>query len=441
MEDEVVRRRSAVTPGQVLAVIFGRKWIFLGVFAAVFLISILVLKFGYEDRRTAYECTFTYTSEDLNKNLYPNGQSFKVADLLDKDNLDAIKADNTEFADINTNALYSGGASIALVDSENHIYKLTIGKKFFSSTTQAINFVKAVVEQPDKVIASQIQTASTETYLKLYDESKIFEKQVVYLNQQKDRISQYYDIIISAFGDVRLKSGIQLSEAKINFISYFENYSFSSLTNEIRSNGYVKEYGEYKTSLESTKSALEREKALDKLKLDDLIDQRDHILAAAGSLQTLELTEYNENIIQLTLRMHDIDEELNVIDKKLDNYTKIDTDDEYKARIQDLEERLAFFRAKLEEFTVEYKQNANEATESHSFASYGKSQIVTTSSGLKIYYLIGIPLVLAFLAAALVNIVLDGKKLTSKYRLVPVEMIKTEPETKEEKEENKKEEE
>ena len=423
-KDEIIERKGGITPGQFFAVVFGRKWVFLAVAVAVFIIGVLGLKFIVERNEKTYTCNFYYTSTELTEGKYPNGELFNYSELITLDTLEEIKAQNSEFSDLDITAIYTSGASIELADENSKTLTLVLSKKFFKSKSQAIAFARAIVSQPDATILKQIQNLSMNAYLNLYDSSTIYEKQVDYLNGQKEKLSSTYTTLINVYGDIQLENGVQLSDFRRDIDEFFELNSFGSITTEIRMNGYVKDYSTYKTVLENMKENLNREKTVDDNKLGDLKAQRDQLVAAATNIDSLEISEYNSKIIELTLRLRDIDEELRLVDQKLSNATKLETDDEYKAKIKDLEERLQFFRDGLGEYTKKYEKYVVEVVSKHSLVGYRNTQVLTESSGIKIYYLIGIPLIGGILVAACVNIIIDGKKLTSRFRLVPVEMVK-----------------
>ena len=442
-KDEIIERKGGITPGQFFAVVFGRKWVFLAVAVVVFIIGVLGLKFIVEKNGKTYTCNFYYTSTELTEGKYPNGELFNYSELITLDTLEEIKSQNPEFSNLDITAIFTSGASIELVDENSKTLKLVLSKKFFKSKSQAISFAKAIVSQPDAIILKQIENLSMNAYLNLYDSSIIYEKQVDYLNAQKEKLSNTYTTLINVYGDILLEDGVHLSDLRRDIDEFFELNSFGSITTEIRMNGYVKDYLTYKTVLENMKENLTREKTVDEYKLQDLKDQRDQLVASATNIDSLEISEYNSKIIELTLRLRDIDEELRLVDKKLANETKLETDDEYKAKIKALEERLQFFRDGLGEYTSKYEKYVVEAVSKHSLVGYRNTQVLTESSGIKIYYLIGLPLIAGILVAACVNIIIDGKKLTSRFRLVPVEMVKDEvnPTKKEESEEEEKKEE
>ena len=128
-----------------------------------------------------------------------------------------------------------------------------------------------------------------------------------------------------------------------------------------------------------------------------------------SSLQTLDLSTYNNAIITLTQRNVDINQETEVIDRYLNSsetYTP-----ELKANF---EARLTTFRTKLAELTTDYKNCYLKAIENYNVYYNDASKVVSTG-GLSITVSFTLSVLAGLVVACIVNLCFDHKMLSKEY--------------------------
>lgn len=157
--------------------------------------------------------------------------------------------------------------------------------------------------------------------LKLFESSNIYSTQISYLSSQKDYILEGYNSLIASYGDVAYNN-VNLSSKIKEIELFFENNKLELLSDEITKNGYVKNLSAYQNNLETQRYNLVLESQYNEKKLVELKAQRDALIEKASkdsSLQTLDLSTYNDSIITLTQRNIDIEKEVEILDKYLES--------------------------------------------------------------------------------------------------------------------------
>ena len=416
-------------------VLFGRKLLLLIVTVALFVTSgaaILV----YNNSKSTYEGMYDYYVSGLADGKYIDGSRFDVRDLITLDKLQQYKEEHEELSKLNMEDVYYKGVIESLKfevtykknetkmnDEDNEYvidkagYKIVLTKKALS-LKQAQVLTKAIAEEANVISQQIVDNADYTQYLTLYKQSNNYDQQIEYLSAQYTTIYNKYTNLIEQYGDVVVKDGQKLSDIQLQMQEYFQNISFDSLKQELNYNGYVKTYEEYEIQIAKQIEALNREKAVAQQKKDELINQREQLVnaAAAGQLQTLELTAYNEQIIALTNRIFDIEEEVKLLQLKLDNKGKAETDDAYKLDMQLFESKLLSHYNKLDEMTKNYTNLEKDVVKKYSLVYFDSNKIVEKKNGIKLIAWLAVAGVSSLAIAMIVNLCLDGKKLTKKYK-------------------------
>ncbi len=427
---------QGITLGEFFGVLFGRKLLLLIVTCALFLVSMIVILI-YNGRTSTYQGMYSYYVTGLSDGKYIDGSRFDVRDLVTLEKLNEYKAEHEELKNLDMSSIYYNGVIESLKyetiykknesklnDNDNDYivdktgYKIILTKKALS-LKEAQVLTTAIAEEANFISQEIVDAADYTQYLTLYNQSNIYDNQVNYLEEQYKLIYGKYTNLISQYGDVVLKSGLRLSDVQLNMQEYFQNISFDSLRNEVNYNGYVKDYTDYELQLEKQIESLNREKAVDVKKKTELEEQRDKILTAASlsQLQTLELSQYHEEIIKLSNRIFDIDEEIELLEKKLDNKDRETTDADYKAQLDAFKIKLQNHYEKLEEMTENYTSIEKEIVKKYSLVYYDSNSIVEKVNGISLLKFLIIALLASFAVGLVVNLCLDGKKLTRKYKL------------------------
>lgn len=432
-QERIYQEEQGVSLGEVFGVMFGRKLLLLIITAALSLVSALAI-IWYNGRTSTYVGLYDYYVSGLGNGTYIDGSRFDVRDLVTQAKLEQYKTEHEELKNLNMAEVYRNGV-IKSIKYET-LYKenpaklnendddYVVDKKGYQIILQkkALTFeeaqvlTEAIAKEANIISQKIVANADYSQYLTLYNQSTIYENQIQYLEQQYHLIESKYDNLIAQYGDIVVENSMRLSDIKLQLREYFQNVSFASLKNELSYNGYVKDYTDYEMQIKKQIESLNREKVVNTNKKNELIAQRDALLNAAGSLYSVELTSYNDQIISLTNRIFDIDEEVDLLNIKLNNKTREDTDPEYAAELTEFKEKLQEHFETLVEMTENYTEIEKKVVKEYSIVYFDSNSIVEKENGISVVKFLIIAVIASFVVGVIVNLCLDGKKLTKKYK-------------------------
>lgn len=310
-------------------------------------------------------------------------------------------------------------------DTEEFItshYTLTYNAKLFPDYKTAKSFMIDLISYPVAKSNSLANSIVFDENLKLFESSNIYSSQISYLSSQKDYILSGYNSLISSYGDVSYNN-VKLSSRIKEIQLYFENHKLDLLSSEITKNGYVKDLDSYRNNYETQIYNLTIESEYNKKKLDQLKTQRDALIEKASkdsSLQTLDLSTYNDSIISLTQRNIDIERELEILNKYLDSASATKADGSVNENYFDDAKREAFeaklkeFKSQLEIYTAEYKACYLDCIQDYNIY-YNDAAKVVSDGGLSTVMTLAISVLTGFAVACVVNLIADRKILSKEY--------------------------
>ncbi len=430
-------QEEGITIGQIFKAMFFNKIRFLIVSVATFVVLLLGVLFIYNPGKETYVAKFKYSDINIANGHYSNGKAFNALDLIDL--MEEVKQTNLEkYSGIDVDKIIANnGVTITedvivkkvettdKTDTEEFItshYTLTCNAKLFPDYMTAKSFMTDLISYPVAKSNSLTSSIVFDENLKLYDVAKIYANQIDYLNAQKNYLIDGYKALIDSYGDVSYNN-VNLS-SKVKEISlYFENNKLDLLSDEITKNGYVKDLSTYKSNLETKKYNLTLESEYNAKKLDQLIKQRDDLIAKASkdsSIQTLDLSTYNDSIVSLTQRNIDIAKEVEILDKYLDSSSATNADGSVNenyysdAKRAVFESKLNQFRVQLENYTNDYKACYLECIQDYNIY-YNDAAKVVSDGGFSTAMTLVISVLVGFAVACVVNLIADRKILSKEY--------------------------
>lgn len=414
-----------------MGVLFGRKILLLIVTASLFAASALGI-FLYNRSVSTYEATFTYSVNGLADGKYIDGSRFDVRDLIRPEKLEQYQNEHEELKGLNMNSIYRSGIQsltheITYLKSETtqneadrivdkDFFKLVL-KKSSLSFTQAQVLAEAIANEADVISYQIVDTADYSQQLKFFNETTIYDRQVEYLESQYYLLDAKYANLITEYGDVSIGNGLKVSDARTKLSNYFGKTGFSDLKADLNLNGFTKKDETYKAQLEKRKESLERERDVCVAKRDALTAQVNALLADAGNLQTIEIEKYNEQLIYLTNTICDLEEQMALLQIKIDNFGKEEVDVDYAARLEKFELKMGDYYQFLLKETTSFSDIEKAVVKKYSNVYFDSNSIIVQKSSINMVMLMVVALVASFVIGLVVNLCLDGKKLTTKYRL------------------------
>ena len=430
-ENYYYEEEQGVSFFEFMGVLFGRKLLLLIVTASLFVASSLGI-YLYNRGASTYEGTFTYSAKSLHEGKYIDGSNFDIRNLIKIDKLKEYQEDEDykdTLSKLNMERVYRSGIvslthEITYLNNDTNEENKIVDKDFFKivfskkvlSFDQAQVLAEAIADEANDISCEIVDKADYSQQLKLYEDTVIFDKQVEYLDAQYRFLNEKYTNLIAEYGDVGLGNGLRVSDAQAKLKSYFGEDGFKHLKNELDVNGFVRNDESYKLDLEKKVEALKREKNVCENKRTALTDQINALLTgvSGGTVQSVEIEKYNEEIISLTNRICDIDEEIALLEIKINNIGR--EDEAYLASLRTFEKKLDDYYKALKEETTSFSTNEKAIVEQYSDVYFESNRIVTEKSRLSMPLMLVVAFAGSFIVALIVNLCLDGKKLTAKYR-------------------------
>ena len=432
-ENYYYEEEQGVSFFEFMGVLFGRKLLLLIVTASLFVASSLGI-YLYNRSVSTYEATFSYSVKGLAEGKYIDGSRFDIRDLIKVDKLEQYQEEHEELKGLKMNDVYRNGIQsltheVTYLENKSGIDdgNLVVDKDFYKlvfksnglTFTQAQVLAEAIAKEANVISYEIVNTADYTQQLKFYASTNAYDLQMEYLETQYKLLDDKYNNLITEYGDVSIGNGLKVSDAQAQLKNHFGKNGFSDLKAELDLNGFTKKDELYKAQLEKRKESLEREKAVCENKRTALTDQVNALLAgaSAGAIQSIEIEKYNEQLIELTNRICDLEEQIALLKIKIDNFGKEDVDEEYKAKLVAFETKLNNYYDILLKETKYFSDHEKSVVDQYSSVYFDSNSIVVKKSNVNVVLLMVIALASSFIVGLIVNLALDGKKLSASYRL------------------------
>ena len=424
---EEFEQEEGVSLLAILKVMLGRKLLLLIITVAIGLVGTIAILFGVNNLRTKYVSEFRYSDTNLFEGKYVDGAVFNYGELLTTDNLIRIKSSDPKFDSINiTKLIESNGISITRTTVENETvvtdisYTISADKKYFSSESQAKEFIQAIARTAVENNSNKVKYLSYDTNLISYDSATTLDSKIRFLRAQYDFISDSYADLIEAYGNCVIKSkNKSLASYSAEFKNAFDlQDSVDTLYGNLLKNAYVLDYDtrqeEYEAIYNTYVSLYESKES----RINDLKTLINDIIQALPDAKkdSLDLSKYNEEIIKASNQKREYAEMATYYANVLE---KLDTTDpNYVSRASDADSKefnkeIVEVKKKLSQYTDILKDVAVEVLTDNNSVYYTKTNVIYASGNINVVIAIVISLVLGFVVGCVVNLVLDYKKLNS----------------------------
>ncbi len=254
MEEE---SKGALTIGDFFRVIFRRKWIVLAVTVAALLIGVLLIQLVVNPIKTSYQVYFSMEYPGRSS-VYPDGKTFRFQDMTSLEYLQAVKASDEKFADIdvekmsendgitifNTSVREESGETDKeeiTINEKLYEYKFVAQGKYFPNEETATAFLRALAAYPAEYTKSSLEKVSFTKNLLSYDSASVkrYSDKLSILNNQYSSLVSQYGSLINSFGDnlvIKEKSlRVWLNELE----TAYGEYDRSSLSSRLSRYGYT----------------------------------------------------------------------------------------------------------------------------------------------------------------------------------------------------------
>lgn len=265
MEEE-----SGITFGEILHLIKKRVWWILGISVIVAIIAALAVGLVFNRGKNDYTLTFIVDFPGVENNEYPDGTSFNYEEIVYSDQLEAAKASNESFSEIDTAKMAAGDITVVAETREvtngtttttenTGSYTITVSSAYFTDEDQATAFLRAVLDQTiarvNEIAAGMDFTAN----LSAYTAASTYDAQLTALrDQQTFLLARYDELIATGKYDSFTYDGKSLSTLRAEAVGGIET-RLSALETDLANNHYLLDQSLVETVLVDIRS-LQREK-------------------------------------------------------------------------------------------------------------------------------------------------------------------------------------
>lgn len=424
MEEE-----SGITFGEILHLIKKRVWWILGISVIVAIIAALAVGLVFNRGKNDYTLTFIVDFPGVENNEYPDGTSFNYEEIVYSDQLEAAKASNESFSEIDTAKMAAGDITIVAETREvtsgtttttenTGSYTITVSSAYFTDEDQATAFLRAVLDQTiarvNEIAAGMDFTAN----LSDYTAASTYDAQLTALrNQQTFLLARYDELIATGKYDSFTYDGKSLSTLRAEAVGGIET-RLSALETDLANNHYLLDQSLVETVLVNIRS-LQREKAQNEQSIAALQEACAEFLAqindsgsgdgSSGSAQIIEsLASFTSRIATLQESNAKIDFQITELYESI-GYQDTDSNGVWEAPAEtttpddtQFKEAVEALRTTISENTTTAKNAIVALYDAESEIVYRQSEVAVIDNGTNVILVTVAGFIVAFLLACII---------------------------------------
>lgn len=397
---------------EIFKVIFKRIWWVVAVTAAVTIIAVLFMQLIYNRNKVAYNVSYELAYPGSGSNLYPDGTDFRLHDIVSFSTLEQIKSsDEEKFGSIDIESMAADDdisiAKVPASNGEGEYLKITVVAKYFKNKTQAVDFIRALVDNPVNKINDMVQTAEYGSNLSAFDNADTYEQKIAYLDEQKRYLLGMYDALIGGNNEYLyyVVNDNSLNDYRLRVEKAYTEQDKQAISSDLQVNQYVFAAEKYKIWAESRIAALEKEREENETRITALVEARAELLGGENSSSSINTVEsFNAEIIKLVNANSNIDIEIEKINNALDYINRAE-----KPEQDAFDAKLAAVRANLAK-EIETLKTVRSAFYEEKSQVYYKSNKIVASGGINILLAAVIGAIAGFAIVAIVICIIDLPK-------------------------------
>lgn len=422
MEEE-----SGITFGEILHLIKKRVWWILGISVIVAIIAALAVGLVFNRGKNDYTLTFIVDFPGVENNEYPDGTSFNYEEIVYSDQLEAAKASNESFSEIDTAKMAAGDITIVAETREvtngtttttenTGSYTITVSSAYFTDEDQATAFLRAVLDQTiarvNEIAAGMDFTAN----LSDYTAASTYDAQLTALrNQQTFLLARYDELIATGKYDSFTYDGKSLSTLRAEAAGGIET-RLSALETDLANNHYLLDQSLVETVLVNIRS-LQREKEQNEQSIAALQEACAEFLAqindsgsgdgSSGSAQIIEsLASFTSRIATLQESNAKIDFQITELYESI-GYTDADKNGVWEKTGETVpdtqfKEAVEALRTTISENTTTAKNAIVALYDAESEIVYRQSGVAVIDNGTNVILVTVAGFIVAFLLACII---------------------------------------
>lgn len=420
MEEE-----SGITFGEILHLIKKRVWWILGISVIVAIIAALAVGLVFNRGKNDYTLTFIVDFPGVENNEYPDGTSFNYEEIVYSDQLEAAKASNESFSEIDTAKMAAGDITIVAETREvtsgtttttenTGSYTITVSSAYFTDEDQATAFLRAVLDQTIARVNGIAAGMDFTANLSDYTAASTYDAQLTALrNQQTFLLARYDELIATGKYDSFTYDGKSLSTLRAEAVGGIET-RLSALETDLANNHYLLDQSLVEMVLVDI-SSLQREKEQNEQSIAALQEACAEFLAqindsgsgdgSSGSAQIIEsLASFTSRIATLQESNAKIDFQITELYKSIGYTNENGVWEKTGEPVPDkqFKEAVEALRTTISENTTTAKNAIVALYDAESEIVYRQSEVAVIDNGTNVILVTVAGFIVAFLLACII---------------------------------------
>ncbi len=449
-----MKEEKTVSLKETFIFLIGNKWLYLIMFVSFLAVSLVGFNIASSYKReysSFFDCNIAGFHSDVNEkeSYFIDGEKFEPRSLLTREKVKGYLACSYLFDGLTAEQLeFNGGFKSfefkttykEIEDNDGNIKRVLDKQGYeivFNSSVVNVEQAKLL----SQMIANEVVTKSNKkiekyrfgSYLDSYNQEKGFDEKVKSLTDginnliaQTDSLKLFcgnFNIEANKYGGIDERyylSSETIDDWETNMKDDLTGFDVDSLSIESRVKGYIDpNYPEYIEYLEVSVEDLNREIAVNEEVLAYLKLERDNVITLSGSEENVQISEFNNKIIDLTEKIAKQKEQARIYNLKLQKLdpTFIASEEyaEYSTDLNTFKNKLASLYEKLKFYTDQYEAIAKKAMIDNSNTHFENPSIITINAGMRTFpMLVYSLLIAAFLPMGINGCVAVFKMLDSK---------------------------
>lgn len=406
-EEEMIAGEDEICIADFFRAFWRKKILALILTLAIGLTGTIGVYFGYNHFKSTYSCAFSYDiyqfdnytqdKKDYINSTFPDGSVFRYADLISYERLSQVKESSEEFSSVDIDDMYESNSISVSFDGEEGVYAIEIKAKYFKDGSVAKDFISALASYPVEKVSFIVGSITYDGNLTAYSEVNTYEDQLNYLGAQQKLLSDGFEELVSSYSEAYIVGGEDLKGYRNEIDVFFLQNPLNTLYTELYTYGYVKDIESSKRTYEAQIAEYEREKRYNTLTMQSLKEELADLVAGSYVGSTMYDSEaFNVRIAELTERNIEIDKQLEILNRYLDE------GEEKLVGAAAFEEKLDEIYHFLQDMTDEYAAIIREIYGRNSTVDYVSNSVIS-SNKIGLAVAAAVSFAVGFIVAFIVN--------------------------------------
>lgn len=373
-------KEDGISLGDIFKILWKRKILIAIITGAVLILSLLLILFVYNPRKSVYTATVEFNFNGSEDEKYPSGRTFIYKNIVSKESLEKVIASDEKYAVFDAEDLYKKDKiSISLVSSEDsteNTYTIVVRDIGHKDERLVADFVEALMNQAYAEVVSDISNIDYVSSVDKYQDYQVYETAISFLQKQKAFLEDTYTALISDYSPSYVVNGKSLQQYKDEVDIYFSTVSLDLMLIEVETNHYILNTDAYLPYVKNEILRLQKTINENKMVIEALQTELSTLIQMYGNTITSgdPFSSFNNRIAELVEENTRLNRQLNTLEGFINSASVNPT----------FENALNQVYHQIREYVLQLEHNVQDIDISHIRLLYSTNAIVEESGGLSI---------------------------------------------------------